>query len=96
MSQGPLPKKGKSMSRSNFHREFSLLLRKKGVTQTSIPYYISFLKSWGGELRRNSGRDRGALFEEWIRELGRNKNREDYQIRQAMRAVKWAHGEVLN
>lgn len=85
----------KSISKVDFRREFSQILKQKGVSERARPFYWGYLKDWGKVLRASGERVEEELFLVWIRDLGRNGRLEEYQIRQAIRAVRWAHGGVL-
>ena len=84
-----------SISKQDFTRFFIEKLAEKGVSEKLYPYYRLRLKEWGSSLRGIRSGSRASHFRNWILELGRNRGLEAYQVRQAIRAVRWAHGEIL-
>lgn len=85
----------KASSRQQFAVQFRSLLTQKGVSEAAIPYYEKRLQHWGRVLRERVENPKDVAFVNWIRSLAERPHVESYQIQQAMRAVRWAHGEIL-
>ena len=83
----------RSIGKDEFRSRFFKVLENKGVGEVARPYYLKHLELWGVYLRGRSGERRSTLVGQWILELGRNPAFEEYQIRQAARAVRLKNRE---
>lgn len=78
-----------------FANEFRSLLKKKGISGEAVQYYENWLAEWGAFLREEDDKKRNEVLAAWLKELMIKSNLRSYQIRQAIRAVRWAHGDIL-
>lgn len=86
----------KPISKKDFSREFKNFAMARGASKDSLPFYETWLRKWGRVLREDeSGRNRTEIFENWILGLAKDERFEEFQIRQGVRAMRWAHGELL-
>ena len=82
-------------TKEEFGIRFRNLLNEKGVSVTAAPFYEFFLQKWGVYLRAHPEELREKLLKDWLKKLNDNSQLESYQIHQAIRAVRWAHGGIL-
>jgi len=90
MSEQPSSKK------QDFHRKYQHYLKGRGVADKILSYYKRYLEGWGAHLRQDgNGRAKPEVFREWLEKLGRNPRWEDWQLRQALDAVRCAHAGLM-
>lgn len=78
-----------------FAKKFRALLEKRGISEGAIAYYEDWLAEWGDFLRKADDGRRSYVLAQWFEGLMGNEGLKSYQIRQAVRSVRWAHGEIL-
>lgn len=85
-----------SSKKQEFHRNYKAYLLEKGVSGKVLTYYKHYLEGWGRHLRQfGNGRTKAQVLEEWMGKLGGNPRWEDWQLRQALDAVRCAHSGLL-
>jgi|GEM_PF-24428 len=87
----------KSLRESDFWKNYLILLADKKIPQFQYAYFGRHLERWGEYLRLNQSpkgtQDYGITLADWIDSMG--KVMEPWQIKQAVRAVCWAHRDIL-
>lgn len=78
-----------------FRLQFEDLLVKKGVAESARPWFSEHLVSWGRWLREERRQPSAAVLGSWVRDLDGKSNFAPYQVKQALLAIEWAHGEIL-
>ena len=84
-----------SSRKEQFRVQFLTLLEEKRVSDRAQPWFLRHLESWGRWLRERKLRPGRSEIEAWARELGGKPTWSSFQVRQALQAVEWSHGEVL-
>ncbi|NNJ41701.1 MAG: integron integrase, partial [Akkermansiaceae bacterium] len=89
--------------KQEFHRRYTHYVVGRGVSEKVVPYYWHYLEGWGAHLRQSGnpttgggGGGKAAVFREWLKKLGGNPRWEDWQLRQALDAVRSAHEGLLH
>lgn len=86
---------GAGQSPAEFRVGFMRLLASKGVSEKARPYYWRHLAAWGSWHRGRSWDSAGEALRCWVERMNVDPRFESWRVRQAVQAVRWAHGEIL-
>lgn len=89
-------KRSDSASRKDaFRRSFLVVLEKKRVPENRRSYFLNHLSRWSRWLRDGRKAANAEALSKWVQELDGKPSWPPFQVKQALLAIEWAHGEVL-
>ena len=84
-----------SREKGAFRLKFNGLLIEKGVSEKARRWYFEHLKSWGRWLRERRLRANEDSLINFVQELDGNIRWAPYRVKQALKSIEWAHGEIM-